>query len=156
MTDDAVYLGVDPGVRTGGAVLVRFVGDSDAFLLRHATVDVPKGDTSLPHYKDAVEKVAGAADIDDFVIEFPSAAYHGKGNSAVMIGVCRIGAELGGWGAYNYGPPNFVGADRLRQNGQVISEEKRPVLFERIYGEEPPNDHVRDAGLIVAFERGIF
>ena len=90
--------------------------------------------------------------VEQTLIEFPSAAYHGNSNGAIMIGVCRVAAEIALYTAFRYGKPRFFSANDLRRRGQgnVIANDARPKLFRRIYGGDPPSEHVCDAALIVA------
>lgn len=150
---------VDPGISTGGIVyLVRREGRLDMV----AATDVGDGDeTATKRFETALDDLMetahgrGFGSPDDLLIEFPSATYHGKSNTAIMVGVCRVAAETALYAAFRYAKPTFIGADRLRRNGHIIADEKRDRLYQRIFGDSPDSEHVRDASLIAAFYEDI-
>lgn len=144
---------VDPGLTTGAVAKVA-VGE-ELHMNESHTLDINRGDPAVPPFKGAISAVVGSVSIDRALIEFPSPTYHGKQNAAIMLGVSRVAAEIGLYCYEKYGTARFVEADSLRRNGHVIANSERPKLYERIYGSEPPSEHVCDAGLIAANFEGV-
>jgi hypothetical protein len=149
---------MDPGVRTGASLRAGFPDEGTPEIIGHRTIDDPKAEGNDPpvnqfraHLDDLLDRWT-----DEVVIEEPSAAWHGKGNTAVMIQMGRIVTRLALSVQQNWeNEPYLFAADDLRRSGQVVSNRTRPRLYSRIYGENAPNEHVRDAGLVAAKVAGV-
>jgi hypothetical protein len=94
------------------------------------------------------------------VIEFPSGVHMGRGNTATMLKVSRVAAEVATRIQREfYIEARFFDANDLRKRGagHVIPNDERPRLFERVFGEDPDgySDHEIDAALFIAKTEGI-
>lgn len=154
-------IAIDPGPRTGAIVLAeRNTREDYLDILHQSNVRPKRGQSSVAAFMEAYsESVAAIPNrtqegwgLSRTYIEFPSGAYHGKGNSATIIKVCRVAAEVGMGIIRRMGHPCvLVGADDvMRRNGTIIANDERPQLYERIFEVEPLSEHVIDAALILA------
>ena len=156
-----MIVGIDPGINTGSVVGVE-LGDEHR-VVAHREIDIGSKDPAVPAFTDALSDVWHAEpDVEKALIEFPNSQSYGRNNTAVMIGVCRVAAECAMW-CLDHGLSNYhrdevqlVRADHLRRNkGKVIANSKRPRLYRRIFGTHPPDEHTRDAALMVAAKGGL-
>lgn len=160
---DRYLVAVDPGTRTGAAVLVGIPESGAPRLIASRTLEDPKqdGDPPLAQLRRMTGALVGEAGGEgdsrvEVVVEEPSAAWHGKSNTAVMIQICRIVTRLALYVTEETGAAlRLFAADSLRRSGQVLRNAERPRLFRRIYATEAPDEHVRDAGLIAAKCAGV-
>lgn len=156
-----MIVAVDPGINTGSVVGVE-LGDEHRVVAHHE-IDIGSKEPAVPAFTDALENVwYETPDVEKALIEFPHTQSYGRSNTAIMIGVCRVAAECGMW-CLDAGLSNrhrkevrLVRADHLRRDeGKVIPNSKRPRLYRRIFGNTPPDEHTRDAALMVAAEGGV-
>jgi hypothetical protein len=154
-------IGIDPGLTTGAIVLAERNTREDYLNILHQQDVTPKeGQSSVGAFMEAYKKTVGVIPnrtqegwgLSRTYVEFPSGAYHGKGNSATIIKVCRVAAEVGMGIIRRMGHPCvLVGADDvMRRNGTIIANDERPQLYDRIFEVEPKSEHVIDAALILA------
>lgn len=154
---------MDPGTASGAVVVcTRF--DSELKLTRNVEVEPKRGQSSVGAFMSAARELHGAVPSDiewrRAVIEFPSGVHMGRGNTATMLKVCRVAAEVATRIQRDLDMPGrFFDANDLRRrgSGHVISNDDRPHIFERVYGIDPEglSEHEIDAALFVAKTEGV-
>ncbi|AUO79291.1 hypothetical protein [Salinibacter phage M31CR41-2] len=155
-------LSVDPGTSTGAVVVCTRLSDSLS-LTESTEVSPNRGQSSVSAFMAPVASAAErleAAPWRRAVVEFPSGVHMGRGNTATMLKVSRVAAEVATRIQREFDiDARFFDANDLRKRGvgHVIPNDERPRLFERVFGNDPDDysDHEIDAALFVAKTEGI-